>query len=76
MPEIFKPNLDCKCIDADSIGDLKIALIATRDLYNDTAQKLLGMEIYKTSPSPVQEIRDQVKRFEKLYNSLDKIPRC
>lgn len=74
MP-IREPKFDCKCIDIDSLANLKLGLITAKDTYNDIASKLIGMELHKPSPE-VKNIQEQAKKFDTILHELDKIPPC
>lgn len=60
------PKLDCRCIDAESLSDLRLSLLTSRDTYDDLASRLIGMEIYKKS-TEIDNI---------LLKELEKIPPC
>lgn len=70
-----EPKFDCRCIDIESLTDLKLSLITSRDTYNDIASKLIGMELHKPSPE-VKNIQEQARKFGTLLHELDKIPHC
>lgn len=82
MPTIREPKFDCRCIDLESLTDLRLSLITSRDTYNDIASKLIGMELHKPctnskSCSPeVKNIQGQARKFDALLHELDKIPQC
>ena len=69
------PKLDCKCIDIESLANLRLGLITARDTYNDIASKLIGMELRKP-PSQIQNLQEQARKFDVLLHELDKIPPC
>lgn len=75
MPRIREPKFDCRCIDLESLTDLRLSLITSRDTYNDIASKLIGMELHKPSPE-VKNIQEQARKFDALLHELDKIPQC
>lgn len=75
MPTIREPKFDCRCIDLESLTDLRLSLITSRDTYNDIASKLIGMELHKPSPE-VKNIQTQARKFDALLHELDKIPQC
>jgi len=70
-----EPQFDCRCIDIESLTDLKLSLITSRDTYNDIASKLIGMELHKPSPE-VKNIQEQARKFDTLLHALDKIQQC
>lgn len=72
---IKEPKFDCKCIDADSLANLKLGLITAKDTYNDIASKLIGMELHKPSPE-IKNIQEQARKFDIILHALDKIPQC
>lgn len=75
MSRIREPKFDCKCIGAESLANLRLSLITSRDTYNDIASKLIGMELHKPSPE-VKNIQEQARKFDALLHELDKIPPC
>ena len=75
MPTIREPKFDCRCIDAESLANLRLSLITAKDTYNDVASKLIGMELHKPSPE-VKNIQEQARKFDALIHELDKIPPC
>lgn len=75
MPRIREPKFDCRCIDAESLANLRLSLITAKDTYNDVASKLIGMELHKPSPE-VKNIQEQSRKFDALLYELDKIPQC
>ncbi len=75
MPKIKEIKLDCKCIDQESLANLRLGLITAKDTYNDIASKLIGMNLYKPS-SEVKNIKEQARKFDALLHELDKIPPC
>lgn len=75
MSKNFEPKLDCKCIDAGSLANLRLALITAKETYNDVASKLIGMELHKPSPE-VKNIQEQARKFDILLHALDNIPHC
>ena len=75
MPKTTEPKLDCKCIDIESLANFRIALLTSRDTYDDIASRLIGMNVYKSS-SEVENIREQARKFDILLHALDNIPPC
>lgn len=75
MSTIRKPKFDCKCIDIESLADLKLSLITSKDTYNDVASRLIKMALYKPSPE-IKNIQEQARKFDALLRELDKIPQC
>lgn len=74
-PKIREIKLDCRCIDIESLTNLRLALITAKDTYNDIASKLMVMDAYKQSTN-VENIQDQARKFHAILNELDKIPPC
>lgn len=79
--KLSKPKFDCRCIDAESLANLRLSLITAKDTYNDVASKLIGMELQpctnSQSCSPeVKNIQEQARKFDVLLHELDKIPQC
>ena len=70
-----EPKFDCRCIDLESLTDLKLSLITSRDTYNDIASRLIRMELHKPSHE-VKNIQEQARKFDALLHELDKIPQC
>lgn len=68
-----KINIQCKCIDTDSLVNLRLGLLTARDTYNDIASKLI--EINKTSED-INNLNVQARKFDSLIYELDKIPPC
>lgn len=75
MPKIIEPKIDCKCIDTNSLVNLRLALITTKDTYNDIASRLIKIDLYKPSPE-VKKIQEQARKFDALLHELDKILPC
>ena len=75
MPNIKEPKIDCRCIDAESLSNLRLSLITAKDTYNDIASRLIGMELHKPSIE-VKNIQEQTRKFDALLHELDKIPPC
>ena len=75
MPNIREIKIDCKCIDIDSLSNLRLSLITAKDTYNDIASRLIGMELHKPSID-VKNIQEQARKFDALLHELDKIPPC
>ncbi len=75
MPKIREIKIDCKCIDIESLTNLRLSLITSKDIYDDIASKLIGMELHKPSPE-VKNIQEQSRKFDDLLHELDKIPPC
>lgn len=75
MPKIREIKFDCRCIDVESLANLRLSLITAKDTYNDIASRLIGMELHKPSIE-VKNIQDQARKFDALLHELDKIPPC
>lgn len=69
------PKFDCKCIDAESLANIRLALITAKDTYNDIASRLIKMESYKPTIN-IENIQEQSRKFHMLLHELDKIPSC
>lgn len=66
MPKIFRPikrEIKCECIDKDTLSDIKLALITTRDTYRDVAMKL-------------PELKTEVMKIDYLIDEFNKIKHC
>jgi hypothetical protein len=70
-----EPKFDCRCIDIESLTDLKLSLITSRDTYNDIVSRLIRMELHKPSLE-VKNMQEQARKFDALLHELDKIPPC
>ena len=70
-----EPIFDCKCIDAESLANIRLGLMTAKDTYNDIASRLIGMELHKPFPE-VGNIQEQAIKFDALLHELDKIPPC
>lgn len=75
ISKIREIKLDCRCIDIESLVNIRLALITAKDTYNDVASKLIGMELHKPSPE-VKNIQEQARKFDTLLHEFDKIPPC
>jgi len=76
IPKIREIKLDCRCIDAESLANLRLALLTAKDTYNDVASKLIGFtDIHKLS-SDIKNIQEQARKFDALLHEFDKIPPC
>lgn len=53
----------CECIDAESLADLKLALITTRDTYRDVATRF-------------PELRTEARKMDDLLDEFSKIKPC
>ena len=75
MPKIREIKIDCRCIDIESLTNLRLSLITAKDTYNDIASRLIGMELHKPSIE-VKNMQEQARKFDTLLHELDKIPPC
>ena len=75
MPKIREIKIDCRCIDIESLTNLRLSLITAKDTYNDIASRLIGMELHKPSID-VKNMQEQARKFDTLLHELDKIPPC
>ena len=71
----IEQKFDCRCIDLESLTNLRLALITAKDTYNDIASKLIGMELHKPSPE-IKNIQEQARKFDAILHELDKVPPC
>lgn len=75
MPRIREPKLDCRCIDAESLANLRLSLITAKDTYKDISTILMGTHLHQPSDE-VKSVQEQARKFDALLHELDKIPQC
>lgn len=55
--------IKCECIDMESLADLKLALITTRDTYKDISERF-------------PEFRSEVRKIDDLIDEFSRVKPC
>lgn len=72
MPTIRESKFDCKCIDQESLANLRLSLITSKAAYDEMASKLMRMNL----SADIRKIREQATKFHKSLQELDKVIPC
>ena len=60
---LSKRIIDCRCIDGETLADLKLYLITSRDTYKDVSERF-------------PDLKEEVKKINELIDEFSRVKPC